>query len=178
MEARQDDVRRALVNAKMPVPTCAVLAALQQNHNADAEEVVEVLRHREPRERFIAANRVVCFLCQRGMAAIDWMPHTRGCKLCAGPAALPKTAGLGSVPPDQHSGEVKLAAASAMHHPDRTPSPEWTSRRHQDMAGPRCDDVPLPRWFKGLNLQSKELKNKCWRQRARYDRKTARAVPS
>ena len=160
MEARQDDVRRALVNAKMPVPTCAVLAALQQNHNADAEEVVEVLRHREPRERFIAANRVVCFLCQRGMAAIDWMPHTRGCKLkakCAGPAALAKTAGLGSVAPDgavvkkvrfhQHSGEVKLAAASAMHHPDRTPSPEWTSRRHQDMAGPRCDDVPLPRWF-------------------------------
>ena len=86
MEARQDDVRRALVNARMPVPTCAVMAALQQNPDADADEVIKILRCRD---LFIANNRVDCFLCDCGMAAVEWMPHTRGCKRKAKPLSVP-----------------------------------------------------------------------------------------
>ena len=47
MEAWQDDVRRALVNAWMPVPICAVLAALQ------ADQVIKIL---PCRDLFIAAK--------------------------------------------------------------------------------------------------------------------------
>ena len=166
MEARQDDLRRALMKARMPVPACAVMEALQQNPDAGADEVIKILCGRD---KFIAANCVICFLCRRGIAAIAWMPHTRDCKLKAkraGPSALPKAARLVSVDPDskvapnklkfhQHKEEVKLAAASAMGHPDRTPSPPWTPRRHQEMghpAGPPCADVPLPRWFSLIQL--------------------------
>ena len=142
MAARKDDVRRALVNAKMPVPTCAVMAALQQNPDVDAWDIVDILRHRNP---FIKAQHIICFLCRRGMAAIDWMPHTRRCKLkakSAGPAALPKTAGIRVLWPLTGGGILRQPDL-----PDRTPSPPWTPRRHQEMAGPRCADVPLPRWF-------------------------------
>ena len=99
-EAQQDDLRRALMKARRPVPACAVMKALRQNPDAGADEVMKKLFDGA---KYIESNRVTCFLCRCGMAAIDWMPHTRGCKLkakCAGPAALPKTAGLGSVAPD------------------------------------------------------------------------------
>ena len=149
MGARQDDLRQALMKAMMPVPACAVLQALQQNPDADTDEVIKMLC---ARDKFIAANCIICFLCQRGIAAIDWMPHTRDCKLKAkraGPSAVPQAARLD---PDSKVAlnKVKFAAASAMGHP-RTPSPPWTPRRHQEM-GPECADVPLPRWFSFIQL--------------------------
>ena len=63
MEARQDDLRRALMKARMPVPACAVLQALQQNPDADTDEVIKILC---ARDKFIAANCINCLFVNAG----------------------------------------------------------------------------------------------------------------
>ena len=154
-EAQQDDLRRALMKARRPVPACAVMKALRQNPDAGADEVMNKLFDGA---KYIESNRVTCFLCRCGMAAIDWMPHTRGCKLkakCAGPSALPKAAGLVSVDPDTVVAPLNSKVAPKKVRFDRTPSPPWTPRRHQEMghpAGPLCADIPLPKWFSLIQL--------------------------